>query len=237
MGQTAGPTLAVQIGFVAGALGSAGFGLADAVPSRRLFVIAALSGTATNAALGGRVDDGYRSRRWPFRGAVVAVLPKPDWPGSEEPGGLSTCGYLGHMWELYAMWTWTAAFLLASATVSGSSYGSVPIITFAVIAIGGAGGRLAGIWADRFGRPQVAGGSMAVSGVCALVTPVVFGRSALSVGRTAFPRLGYQSGCRFCSVLSHGDGNGTCPCAASARGAFRFREGFRSGQDPSALTS
>lgn len=181
MGQTAGPTLAVQIGFVAGALGSAGFGLADAGPSRRLFVIAALSGTATNAALGGRVDDGYRSRRWPFRGAVVAVLPKPDWPGSEEPGGLSTCGYLGHMWELYAMWTWTAAFLLASATVSGSSYGSVPIITFAVIAIGGAGGRLAGIWADRFGRPLVAGGSMAVSGVCALVTPVVFGRSALSV--------------------------------------------------------
>jgi hypothetical protein len=32
---------------------------------------------------------------------------------------LSTLGYLGHMWELYAMWTWTAAFLSASALDRG----------------------------------------------------------------------------------------------------------------------
>lgn len=32
---------------------------------------------------------------------------------------LSTYGYLGHMWELYAMWTWTAAFLAASAAQRG----------------------------------------------------------------------------------------------------------------------
>ena len=51
MGQTAGLTLAVQIGFVVGALGSAVLGLADALASRRLFVIAALIGAATNAAL------------------------------------------------------------------------------------------------------------------------------------------------------------------------------------------
>lgn len=94
---------------------------------------------------------------------------------------LSTYGYLGHMWELYAMWTWTASLLLASSAASGRSYGSVPVITFAVIAIGGAGAWLAGIWADRFGRSLVAGGSMAVSGACALVTPFLFGRSALLV--------------------------------------------------------
>lgn len=51
MGQTAGLTLAVQIGLVVGALGSAVFGVADALASRRLFVIAALTGSATNAAL------------------------------------------------------------------------------------------------------------------------------------------------------------------------------------------
>jgi MFS family permease len=71
--------------------------------------------------------------------------------------------------------------LLASSAASGVSYGSVPVLTFIVIAIGGAGAWLAGIWADRFGRALVAGGSMAVSGFCALLTPLVFGRSPLLV--------------------------------------------------------
>ncbi len=88
---------------------------------------------------------------------------------------LSTYGYLGHMWELYAMWTWIAAFLAASAVQSGSSYGSVPLITFAAIAIGGLGSWLAGLLADRLGRTKVAGGAMVVSGACAATTPIVFG--------------------------------------------------------------
>jgi len=90
---------------------------------------------------------------------------------------LSTYGYLGHMWELYAMWTWTAAFLAASATASGSGDGWVPSATFGVIAIGGGGAWIAGVLADRSGRTLVTGGSMAVSGTCALVTPLVFGLS------------------------------------------------------------
>ncbi len=79
------------------------------------------------------------------------------------------------MWELYAMWTWTAAFLSASALVYGVSDGFVPVATFTIIAIGGAGAWLAGVAADRVGRTRVAGASMAVSGTCALVTPLVFG--------------------------------------------------------------
>jgi MFS family permease len=88
---------------------------------------------------------------------------------------LSTYGYLGHMWELYAMWTWAAAFLAASAEASGSGDGWVPVATFGVIAIGGAGAWIAGVVADRRGRTVVAGTSMALSGACALVTPFVFG--------------------------------------------------------------
>jgi MFS family permease len=83
---------------------------------------------------------------------------------------LSTYGYLGHMWELYAMWTWTAAFLAASAAASGHSDGGVSSATFAVIAV-------AGMLADRRGRTVVAGGSMAISGTCAVVTPLIFGLS------------------------------------------------------------
>jgi MFS family permease len=79
------------------------------------------------------------------------------------------------MWELYAMWAWTGAFLTASALAGGYSSGWVPTTTFAVIAVGGVGAWLAGIVADRRGRTVVAGASMAVSGGCALLTPLVFG--------------------------------------------------------------
>ncbi len=88
---------------------------------------------------------------------------------------LSTYGYLGHMWELYAMWTWMAAFLVASAGEGARDYGSESSLTFAIIAVGGVGAWLAGVAADRWGRTQVAGGAMLVSGSCALLTPLVFG--------------------------------------------------------------
>jgi MFS family permease len=88
---------------------------------------------------------------------------------------LSTYGYLGHMWELYAMWAWSAAFLIASSLERGDEIGWVPMATFVVIASGGLGAWVAGTLADRFGRTKIAGGSMAISGSCALLTPVVFG--------------------------------------------------------------
>ena len=50
-GETAGLTLAVQIGFVIGALASALLAIADIVPARRLFVFSALAGAGANALL------------------------------------------------------------------------------------------------------------------------------------------------------------------------------------------
>ena len=94
---------------------------------------------------------------------------------------LSTYGYLGHMWELYAMWTWTAAWLTASAVEGGYGTGWVSTATFSIIAIGGIGSYVAGIWADRSGRTPIAGGSMAISGTCAAATVVVFGLSPLLI--------------------------------------------------------
>ncbi len=95
---------------------------------------------------------------------------------------LSIYGYLGHMWELYAMWTWVATFLAASEVASGSSYLSIPILTFVVIGSGALGSWVAGLFADRFGRTMVAGTAMAISGSCALGTAVVFGLSPWLVG-------------------------------------------------------
>lgn len=94
---------------------------------------------------------------------------------------LSTFGYLGHMWELYAMWTWTAVFLAASAAAGGYGDAWVPMATFVIIASGGIGSIVAGILADKVGRTKIAGGAMAISGTCALLTPFVFGASPVIV--------------------------------------------------------
>ncbi len=254
--QEAGLTLAVQLGFVIGAVVSAVLNLADVIPSRRLFLISALVGAAANLglvamdvstvqmalalrfmtgfALAGVYPAGLKVMAGWFesgRGMALGVLVGALTVGSASPhliGGLglewegvvvaasvlailagammsrigdgpyevpiqpfkwdqlgrvvrnpgvrlSTYGYLGHMWELYAMWTWTAAFLTASAVAAGGGYGSIPLITFAVIAIGGLGSWWAGSLADRLGRTKVAGGAMVISGTCAALTPLIFG--------------------------------------------------------------
>jgi MFS family permease len=82
---------------------------------------------------------------------------------------LATIGYLGHMWELYAAWTWVV-FYVAATGFSGSA----SVVAFAMIAVGGIGSYLAGRLADRRGRTLAAGGSMVISGTAAALTVVVF---------------------------------------------------------------
>ncbi|MEM8861082.1 MAG: MFS transporter, partial [Chloroflexota bacterium] len=88
-------------------------------------------------------------------------------------------GYLGHMWELYAMWSWIALFFLASFELSGIGPAWASGAAFAVIAIGGVGSYLAGGWADRFGRTTVTITSLVISGICALTIGFLFGRSPI----------------------------------------------------------
>ena len=92
---------------------------------------------------------------------------------------LATLGYLGHMWELYAMWTWVAVFAAASFAASGikdaSSAGSMA--AFLAIGSGAVGCVLAGYVADRVGKARVAMWAMLASAACAALTLVVFGGS------------------------------------------------------------
>jgi MFS family permease len=88
---------------------------------------------------------------------------------------MANLGYLGHMWELYAMWTWMPLFLGLSFSQSGVSPKWTGVWAFAVIAVGGLGSTLAGRLADRLGRTTVTIGSLLISGVCCLVAGFLFG--------------------------------------------------------------
>src|SRR5439155_12206906 len=61
-------------------------------------------------------------------------------------------GYLGHMFELYAMWTWAPRLLLVSYAAAEWSTPAARIAGFATVAIGGVGCVVAGLAADRAGR-------------------------------------------------------------------------------------
>ena len=92
---------------------------------------------------------------------------------------LAGAGYFGHMWELYAMWAWIAAFY----NDAFSSPRAASLAAFAVIAIGAVGSVHAGLLSDRVGRAEAAAVAMRWSSSVALVVgflvdaplPVVLG--------------------------------------------------------------
>jgi len=88
---------------------------------------------------------------------------------------LANFGYFGHMWELYAMWTWIPFMIRASLSVRKSDPSLAEVAVFLVIGCGAAGCIIAGLIADRIGRTIVTSVAMAISGCCCLLIGFAFG--------------------------------------------------------------
>lgn len=172
----------LAVGTIVGALtvGKAGPYLIGALPGTTVAALIALS-SASAVLAAGLIWFGYRDGPFAFPSRpfdwhlVRSVVREPQWRQA-------TGGYLGHMTELYAYWTWIPAFVAAS--IAASPHAVAPMATrtssligFAIIAVGGAGCVWGGLVSDRIGRARLVIIAMAVSGTACALIGLLFGHS------------------------------------------------------------
>jgi MFS family permease len=166
----------LALGFVIGALTAGSSlphlfrGLTASLDWRLVVVLASISGLIGALIFLGVVREGpYPFARTVFDPRQIGQVMK------NRKLALVNAGYLGHMWELYALWAWLLAYLTAApAGFAGAVTGAGSLATFAALSAGIIGCIAGGLLSDRFGRAVTTAGMMLASGTCALLVGFVF---------------------------------------------------------------
>jgi len=83
-------------------------------------------------------------------------------------------GYFGHMWELYAFWTFVPV-LVAALILSKETPGSeISLFSFIIIGVGSIACIIGGYLSRTFGSYKVAFYALGLSAACCLVSPLIF---------------------------------------------------------------
>ncbi len=86
---------------------------------------------------------------------------------------LSTAGYLGHMWELYAMWSSVGLFFTWVGQERGLPIWAGPLLAFLTVGAGAIGCVITGEFGDRVGRSTSTIVPMAISASCCVLIGLV----------------------------------------------------------------
>lgn len=129
-----------------------------------------ISVTSIQALIGGLIAE-FIIREGPFPFPTAVFNPRQIGLALTNRGvRLATLGYVGHMWELFAMYAWILVFFIELFSVHNVGTDSLAAYaTFIIFASGGIGSWIGGIMADRWGRTNTTILMMAVSGTCAIL--------------------------------------------------------------------
>ncbi len=83
-------------------------------------------------------------------------------------------GYFGHMWELYAFWTFVPAILTTYTKLHRVPMLNISVWSFVIIGVGCFACIAAGYLSNQIGARATASIALAASGFCCLVSPLLF---------------------------------------------------------------